>query len=143
VSLHDVVIHRDERQVYAVVVRGTLSPMIITGGDMGLFDGVIGGLVGGGLASVVSGLIADHGGISGLVSRFEQGGLGAVAQSWVGTGPNAGVSPDQIHSVLGPDLIQQLSAKTGLSPQVLAQKLSEVLPGVVDHLTPGGVIPRS
>ena len=59
---------------------------------MGLLDGVLGGLVGGGLASVVNGLIADQGGIAGLVSKFERGGLGEVAQSWVRTGPNAPVS---------------------------------------------------
>ena len=109
---------------------------------MGLLDGVLGGLVGGGLASVVNGLIADQGGISGLVSKFEQGGLGAIAQTWVGTGPNAAVSSDQLHKVLGSDLIQQLAAKTGLSPQELTQRLAQVLPNVVDTMTPGGVIPK-
>jgi uncharacterized protein YidB (DUF937 family) len=109
---------------------------------MGVFDGVIGGLVGGGLASVVNGLIADQGGLSGLVSKFERGGLGEIAQTWVGRGPNAAVSGDQVQSVLGSDLIQQLAAKTGLSPQDLAQRLAQVLPGVVDTLTPDGVIPK-
>ncbi len=108
---------------------------------MGLFDGVIGGLVGGGLASVVSNLIAEQGGIGGLVSKFEQGGLGAVAQSWVGTGPNSPVSAAQLHNVLGSDVLQQLAAKTGMSSEVLAQKLAQVLPEVVDKLTPAGVIP--
>jgi uncharacterized protein YidB (DUF937 family) len=109
---------------------------------MGLFDGVLGGLVGGGLASVITNLIAEQGGISGLVSKFEQGGLGGVAQSWVGTGPNSPVSAAQLHNVLGPDLLQQLAAKTGMSSQDLAQKLAQVLPEVVDKLTPGGVVPQ-
>ena len=109
---------------------------------VGLLDGVLGGLVGGGLASVISGLIAQQDGISGLVSKFESGGLGAVAQSWVGTGPNTAISGNQLQSVLGSDLIQQLAAKTGMSPQDLAHKLAEVLPGVVDSMTPGGVIPK-
>jgi uncharacterized protein YidB (DUF937 family) len=109
---------------------------------VGLLDGVLGGLVGGGLASVINGLIADQGGISGLVSKFESGGLGSVAQSWVGTGPNAAVTGNQLQSVLGSDLIQQLAAKTGMSPQDLAHKLAEVLPAVVDSMTPGGVIPK-
>ena len=109
---------------------------------MGLLDGVLGGLVGGGLASIVSGLIADQGGIAGLVSKLEGGGLGEVARSWVGTGPNAPVSGDQLQQVLGSDLIQQLAAKTGLSTQELTQKLAQVLPTVVDAMTPGGVIPK-
>ena len=109
---------------------------------MGLLDGVLGGIVGGGLASVVNGLIADQGGIAALVSKFERGGLGEVAQSWVRTGPNAPVSGDQLQQVLGSDLIQQLASKTGLSPQELTQKLAQVLPTVVDTMTPGGVIPK-
>ena len=109
---------------------------------MGLLDGVIGGFIGGELASVVNGLIASQGGISGLVSRFEQGGLGATVQSWVGTGPNTSISGDEVHKVLGLDLMQQLAAKTGLSQEDLAQKLSQILPGVVDKMTPGGMIPK-
>jgi uncharacterized protein YidB (DUF937 family) len=109
---------------------------------MGFLDGVIGGFVGGEMATVVNRLIAEQGGLSGLVSKFEQGGLGSTVQSWIGTGPNAAVSGEQIHNALGSDLMQQLAAKTGLSPQELAQKLSQVLPEVVDKLTPGGTIPK-
>jgi len=118
-----------------------------TSGDwedhMGLLDGVLGGLVGGGLAAAVGKLIDENGGVAGLVSKFEKGGLGAVAQSWVGTGANAPVSGNQVHNVFGPNLIQQLAAKAGMSPEDLANKLSEILPGVVDKMTPGGVIPKS
>jgi uncharacterized protein YidB (DUF937 family) len=109
---------------------------------MGLLDGIVGGLVGGELASVVNGLVASHGGLSGLVSKFEHGGLGATVQSWIGTGPNAEISGEQVHTVLGADTMKELAAKTGLSPHDLAQKLSQILPGVVDKLTPGGVIPK-
>lgn len=108
---------------------------------MGLLDGVIGGFIGGELASVVNKLIAQQGGLSALVSKFEQGGLGAMMQSWIGTGANAAISGDQLHGVLGGDLVQQLAAKTGLSPQDLMQKLSQVLPTVVDKMTPDGKLP--
>src|SRR5436190_76891 len=110
---------------------------------MGLLDGILGGFIGGEMATVVNGLIASHGGISGIVSKFEQGGLGSTVQSWVGTGPNAAISGEQVHNVLGADLMRQLSAKTGLSEQDLAQRLSQVLPGAIDKLTPDGVIPKS
>ena len=66
---------------------------------MGLLDGVIGGFIGGELASVVNKFIAQQGGLSGLASKFEEGGLGATMQSWVGTGPNAAISGDQLHGV--------------------------------------------
>ena len=108
---------------------------------MGLLDGILGGFIGGELASVVNKMIADQGGVSALVSKFQQGGLGSVAQSWVGTGPNAPISGDELHSVLGGDLVRQLAAKTGMSPQDLMQKLSQVLPTVVDKMTPDGKLP--
>ena len=110
---------------------------------MGLFDGLLGGIVGAGMVSVVSGIIEKHGGLQGVVNEFEQKGLGATVKSWVSTGPNQPISPDEVHRVLGPDLLQQLSQKSGLSVDDLAQKLSQVLPQAVDKLTPDGSIPKS
>jgi uncharacterized protein YidB (DUF937 family) len=64
-------------------------------------------------------------------------------RSWVGTGDNQPISPDQLHQALGPDLIQQLAAKTGLSVSELTQKLAQVLPQAVDRMTPDGVVPKA
>lgn len=110
---------------------------------MGMFDGLLGGIVGAGMVSVVNGIIEQHGGLQGVVSEFEKNGLGGTVKSWVGTGPNQPISPDDVHKVLGADLLQQLSAKSGLSVQDLAQKLSHLLPQAVDGLTPGGTIPKA
>jgi len=110
---------------------------------MGLFDGLLGGIVGAGMVSVVSGIIEKNGGLQGVVSEFEKNGLGATVQSWVGTGPNQPISPDDLHKTLGPDLLQQLSEKSGLSVQELTQKLSQILPQAVDKLTPSGSIPKA
>jgi len=110
---------------------------------MGLLDGVLGGIVGAGMVSVVNGIIEQHGGLSGVVNQFEQNGLGSTVKSWIGTGPNQPISPDEVHKALGPDLLQQLAAKSGLSVQDLAQKLAQVLPQAVDKMTPDGVIPKS
>jgi uncharacterized protein YidB (DUF937 family) len=110
---------------------------------MGLFDGMLGGVVGAGMVSVVNGILEKHGGIQGVVSEFEKNGLGPMVKSWVGTGPNEPVSPADVHRVLGPDLLQQLSSKSGLSVQDLAEKLSHVLPQAVDRMTPDGTIPRA
>jgi uncharacterized protein YidB (DUF937 family) len=109
---------------------------------MGMFDGVLGGIVGAGLVSIVSDVLEKHGGVQGVVSQFEKNGLGATVQSWVGTGPNQPVSPDDVQRVLGPDLLKQLSEKSGASIQELTQKLAHVLPQAVDKLTPDGTIPK-
>ena len=109
---------------------------------MGMLDGLLGGIVGAGLVSVVSGIVEKHGGLQGVVNEFERNGLGATVQSWVGTGPNKSISPDEVQRAIGPDLLQQLAAKSGLSVQELAQKLSQVLPDAVDKMTPNGSIPK-
>lgn len=110
---------------------------------MGLFDGMLGGIVGASMVSVVNGILEKHGGLQGVVGEFEKNGLGATVRSWVGTGPNDPVTPADVHRVLGSDLLQQLSAKSGLSVQDLTEKLSHVLPQAVDRLTPDGTIPKS
>ncbi|HEY1305586.1 MAG TPA: YidB family protein [Vicinamibacterales bacterium] len=110
---------------------------------MGMFDGVLGGIVGAGMVTVLNGIIEQHGGLQGVVSQFEKNGLGATVRSWVGTGPNDPISSADVHRVLGPELLQQLSAKSGLSVEELTQKLSQLLPQAVDRATPGGAIPKS
>jgi uncharacterized protein YidB (DUF937 family) len=110
---------------------------------MGLLDGLLGGVVGAEMATVVNGLIQRHGGLQGLVREFEQKGLGGTVKSWVGTGPNQPISPAEVHQVLGADAVAQLAAKAGLTPEELTQRLSQVLPKAVDSMTPGGVVPQS
>ena len=105
---------------------------------MGLFDGVLGGLVGAGINQIIQ----QHGGVQGLVNQFQQKGLGGIAQSWVGTGPNQPVSADQLVHVLGSDNVAHLASKLNVSQQELLNKLSELLPEHVDKMTPGGVIPQ-
>jgi uncharacterized protein YidB (DUF937 family) len=108
---------------------------------MGLFDGIIGGIVGGEMATVVNQLIEKHGGVQGIIMQMEQQGLGPTVKSWVGSGPNQPISPTQIHQAFGPQILSELAAKTGLNPQDLAAKISQVLPQVVDKLTPNGQVP--
>jgi len=110
---------------------------------MGLFDGLIGGLVGAEMATVVNGLIQKHGGIQGIVDQFEKQGLGATVQSWIGNGPNQPITAEQIHQALGAGGLKDLAAKAGLSTQDLAAKLSAILPQVIDKMTPDGKVPWS
>jgi len=108
---------------------------------MGLLDGVLGGAVGAEMATVVNSFIQQHGGLQGIVAQFEKQGLGPTVQSWVGTGANQPISPDQVHQVFGSGMIAQIAAKAGMNPQDLAQKLSQVLPTAIDKLTPEGKVP--
>ena len=110
---------------------------------MGLFDGVLGGVVGAGMVSVVSDIIAKHGGLQGVVDQFQKQGLGPTVKSWIAMGPNMPISADQVHQALGSDFLKQLADKAGMPVESLTKKLAEVLPQAVDKMTPGGVIPKS
>jgi uncharacterized protein YidB (DUF937 family) len=108
-----------------------------------MFDGLLGGVVGAEMATVVNGLIEKHGGIQGIVAQLEQQGLGGTVRSWVGTGPNQPITADQVHHAFGSETVKQLAAKFGMSPEDLSAKLSQVLPQAIDKLTPGGVVPKT
>jgi uncharacterized protein YidB (DUF937 family) len=85
----------------------------------------------------------DGGGLNSLLQQLESKGLGQIAQSWVGTGANQPISPEQLKSALGSDWIQQLASHVGVSPEVISSHLSEILPKIVDRLTPDGRVPVS
>jgi len=110
---------------------------------MGMFDGLLGGIVGAGMVSVVNSVLEKHGGVQGVVNEFERNGLGTTVRSWVSTGPNQPVSPEDVQRALGPELLQQLSQKSGVPVQDLSRKLAEVLPQAVDKMTPDGAIPKA
>ena len=81
------------------------------------------------------------GGLGGLLNKLQQGGLGNETKSWVGSGQNQPVSPGQLGSALGPNVIKTLAQKSGISEDELTKQLSQVLPGIVDKLTPNGRLP--
>lgn len=131
---------------------------------MGLFDSIarqaMGSLLGGSKAAggldlgalmsifsnqgqasdAVSSLLGQIGGLSGLIDRFNQAGLGDVAHSWVGTGENQAVEPSQLESAFGPELIQGFASKLGLDSSQIMPILSQFLPVIIDKLTPNGRI---
>ena len=75
------------------------------------------------------------------MAKFAQSGLGDVVQSWISSGQNMPVSADQISNVLGKDTLGGLAQRLGLNPGDLAGQLSQMLPQVVDKLTPTGQMP--
>jgi uncharacterized protein YidB (DUF937 family) len=82
------------------------------------------------------------GGLSGLLQKFQQGGLGDVAQSWISNGENQSVSADQLHNVLGSDVVSGLAQKVGMEPSQVTGLLSQVLPHIVNAGTPNGEVPQ-
>jgi uncharacterized protein YidB (DUF937 family) len=120
---------------------------------VGIFDDLVGTVVGavkgspgqeGGLMAGVMSLLTNKetGGITGLTQAFNQQGLGDIISSWVGTGTNAAITPDQIQKVLGSDVIQQMAEKTGVSVDTVKAQLAEILPSLIDKATPEGKIPE-
>jgi uncharacterized protein YidB (DUF937 family) len=108
---------------------------------MGLLDGLVEGMVGAEMVYVVNGVLQRHGGIQGVVNQLQTQGLGPAVNSWISEGPNAPVTPQQVHQAFGDQTINELAAKSGLTPQELAEKLAQVLPHAVNAATPGGVVP--
>jgi uncharacterized protein YidB (DUF937 family) len=122
---------------------------------MGFLDGLLGSVMGGQSTSTahpIESMITQHvlgmitnqqtGGLSGLLQKFQAAGLGTAAQSWVGNGPNQPISAQQIQSVLGNPQIEQMAAKFGIPADQVAGHLAQILPGLINHLTPNGQIPQ-
>ncbi len=116
---------------------------------MGLLDSLLGDSAGktpaaGGteaaLVGVLSTVLAQNGGVQGLMNKFSQGGLGGIFSSWVGTGENQPVSASQVQNALGSEQVQALAAKIGVDPAVASGLIAQFLPKVVDKLTPTGQV---
>jgi uncharacterized protein YidB (DUF937 family) len=119
--------------------NGPSAPGNTSAGSGGLGDllkGGLGDLLGGGAAgSVLSG------GLSDLLKQFQQSGHADTANSWVGTGPNKTIAPNDLANALGSDKVNALMTQSGMSRDDLLHGLSQYLPRVVDHLTPEGRLP--
>jgi uncharacterized protein YidB (DUF937 family) len=102
------------------------------GGLGGLLGGLAGAFGGAGSGGVV------NGGIGELVDRFKQNGHGDAAESWVRQGPNQPIQPHQLEQAIGPDVLANLTQKTGLSRDELLSRLARDLPRAVDDHTPDG-----
>ena len=118
-----------------------------TGGALGA--GGLGGLIGmvasnPQLMQVITSMLSNEGGqggLGGLIAKFQQAGLGGMMDSWVGKGENQAVSGEQLTSVLGDDTMAGLAEKLGVSQGEAAGQLSDILPGLIDKLTPNGAAP--
>ena len=102
-----------------------------TGGGGGLGD-LLGSLLGGG---------SGGGGLGDLLSQFQKAGFGAEADSWVSRGQNRPLPPGGLDKVFGRDVLAQIAQEAGVSEADASSGLSQLLPEVVDHVTPDGKVP--
>ena len=120
---------------------------------MGLLDGLLGGLMGGmsgsgtgaqqqnPLVLIALQLLQQNGGLQGMLSKFQQAGYGAQADSWVSTGQNMPISADALQQVLGQGQLGQIAQQLGLSHDDAAGGLASMLPQMIDRMTPQGQVP--
>ncbi len=118
--------------------HGQPPPPEESGGGLGdLLKGGLGGLLAGGAAGSILG-----GGLNDLLKQLQDSGHHEAADSWIGTGPNKAIAPNDLAKALGADQIDAMMAHSGLSREELLEGLSRHLPQVIDQLTPEGQIPR-
>lgn len=103
--------------------------------------GMLARLLGGPLLGVVLGMLKRQGGLGGLMGKFRGAGLGPKADSWVSTGPNQPLDPDELERALGPEELQQIADQTGMTVEEVREKLAAGLPEVINHVTPKGEVP--
>ncbi|MDP9899760.1 uncharacterized protein YidB (DUF937 family) [Variovorax ginsengisoli] len=120
---------------------------VLGGNAQGSQAGGAGGLgdlgsIAGALGSLLTNNQSEVGGLGGLVSKFEQAGLGQVVNSWIGKGDNASVTGEQVHDALGSDVISRIAGKLGIDAATLLPMLAALLPTLIDRLTPNGKVPE-
>jgi uncharacterized protein YidB (DUF937 family) len=117
---------------------------------MGLLDQVVSKVAGNagadgpsGLSSMLAVLLGSNqgAGLHALRGRFAENGLGHVIESWIGSGANQPISPQQLQNVLGEEQVQNVSAQTGMASDNLLSLLAQHLPTIIDRLTPQGQVP--
>jgi uncharacterized protein YidB (DUF937 family) len=119
---------------------------------MSFLDDVMGAFGAGSASGTSGGALLQHlsemltsgqagGGLGGLVQVFEQSGLPHVIGSWIGGGPNLPITADQLQQVLGSDRIAAIARSLGIPPEQITAQLTQLLPQLINHLTPNGQLP--
>jgi uncharacterized protein YidB (DUF937 family) len=124
------------------------------GMTMGIFDslenspalkGALGQLESAVLPVVLSEVLGSggQGGLTAIVAKLQQSGLGDQVKSWIGNGQNLPITAEQLQQVLGSDTVRQLAAKYNIPVDQITQILAQQLPKAVDHASPDGKLPHT
>jgi uncharacterized protein YidB (DUF937 family) len=118
---------------------------------MGMLDGLLGslmgGMTGGGqqqqnpLLAIALRMLQQNGGLEGILGKFQQAGLGQQADSWVSTGQNLPIDPGALGQVFGQGQLGEIARQSGMSTQDVSGGLADLLPGLIDQMTPQGQVP--
>jgi uncharacterized protein YidB (DUF937 family) len=113
---------------------------------MGILDNITGQFFGGkNLSPLINSVVStlgnqQSGGLAGIVAQLSEKGLGEIVNSWVSTGENLPITPEQLQDGLGSALLGKIASQAGIAPDQVASQLSTLLPQIIDRLTPEGKI---
>lgn len=116
---------------------GTLLRMFLGRSGGGMLAKVLGGP----LLGIVLGMMRKQGGLGGMLDKFRGAGMQQKADSWVSTGPNEPLSPDEVEQAMGRDELERISNETGLTVEEVRERLAKALPEAVNEVTPEGKVP--
>ncbi len=117
---------------------------VLGGQDNSVLSSILAEVLGGGGsgAGAGAGSGASGGGLSSIVAKLEQAGMGELVKSWLGNGDNLPISADQLNEVLNSDQVKQIAEKFGIPADDVLGTLANILPGVVDKASPNGKLSR-
>ncbi len=92
------------------------------------------------MAEPILQMIQQNGGLQQIIGQLQNSPIGEQVNSWLGSGANEAVSADQVAQAM-PNAVEDLSKQTGMSPEAVSNSISELLPNLIDKLSPGGQIP--
>ncbi|HGN1706804.1 TPA: YidB family protein [Providencia rettgeri] len=112
---------------------------------MGLFEQMMGMVAGDKMQQFQSVIdwVENQGGLTGVVNKFNEQGLGGIIASWISEGENLPINISQLMQVFGNANIQDLAQKVGLEPQATSEMITKYLPQLVDSATPNGEVPEN
>jgi uncharacterized protein YidB (DUF937 family) len=103
--------------------------------------GMLAKVLGGPLLGIILGMMRKQGGLGGMLDKFRGAGMQQKADSWISTGPNEALSPDEVEQAMGRDELERISQQTGLSVEEVRERLAQGLPEAVNQVTPDGRVP--